>query len=88
MNSDLRSGGGCQALVQTAFLARGGVLMNDAFGGGAVDGAERDVRFTGERFFGFGFNAGFYGAIDQTLFGVLTQAFLSGFGIWHFSFVS
>ena len=67
------AGGTRQTFGQTAFLARGFVFVNDAFGCGAINDAHGDVLFAANGFFDFGFDARFGDLIAQLFGSVLAQ---------------
>jgi hypothetical protein len=71
-----RSGRGRrQAFGQAALFAGGSIFVDDAFGSGAVDDADREVVLTGQRFFQFGFDTRFGDLITQRLFRVWRRRF-------------
>lgn len=78
-----RSGRSGQFLGQSALFARGGIAVNDAFGGSAVDDRNSEVFFAGKRFFDLCFDASFGDLIPQTLFCVLAQPFFSRCKVGH-----
>lgn len=56
-------------------MTRGGILVNDAFGGGAVDDGSGGFDLTVfHGFLGFGFDASFDDLIHKLLFHGLAQA--------------